>query len=193
MFEPLATGVTAAVQPLGAVAVGLPEVLNSATRTSPSATPAGFVTDTVAVAVVDTEVADAPAVTGGLFVPLRPNRAFDSRRGVGDLTDRQVVTIDAEDAPGVSIPDAATGVVWNLTSVLAHRAGWTRGWAPSAAEPPTSSSNWSQPGETRAAAAVTAVSAGKMHVRMDDGEADLPGEPRPSRSVDLVEVRRSVD
>ena len=119
--------------------------------------------------------ADAPAVTGGLFVPLRPNRAFDSRRGVGDLTDRQVVTIDAEDAPGVSIPDAATGVVWNLTSVLAHRAGWTRGWAPSAAEPPTSSSNWSQPGETRAAAAVTAVSAGKMHVRMDDGEADLPG------------------
>src|SRR5690606_11915500 len=107
--------------------------------------------------------------------PLRPNRAFDSRLGTGDLAERQLVTIDAEDAPGVSVPDTATGVIWNLTTVLAHRAGWTRGWAPGAAEPPTSSSNWSLPGETRAAAAVTAVTGGRMHVRMDDGEADLPG------------------
>ena len=118
---------------------------------------------------------DASQVSGGLFVPLRPNRAFDSRLGTGDLAERQMVTIDAEDAPGVSVPDTATGVIWNLTSVLAHRAGWTRGWAPGAAEPPTSSSNWSLPGETRAAAAVTAVTAGRMHVRMDDGEADLRG------------------
>lgn len=119
--------------------------------------------------------ASAPNTSGGLFVPLRPNRAFDSRLGVGDLVDRQVVTIDADDTPGVSVPDSATGVVWNLTSVLAHRAGWTRGWAPGATEPPTSSSNWSLPGETRAAAAITAVTSGRMHLRMDDGEADLPG------------------
>lgn len=120
-----------------------------------------------------TSAAAAPT-SGGLFVPLRPGRAFDSRLGYGDLADGEVVTISASNAPGAAVPSSASGVVWNVTSVLANRAGWTRGWAAGLAEPVTSSSNWSRPGETRAAAAITGVAGTAAHFRMDDGDANVP-------------------
>lgn len=116
----------------------------------------------------------APPTSGGLFVPMQPGRAFDSRLRYGDLADGEVVTISASNAPGATVPSSASGVVWNVTSVLANRAGWTRGWAAGFAEPVTSSSNWSRPGETRAAAAITGVAGTAAHFRMDDGDANVP-------------------
>ncbi len=44
----------------------------------------------------------------------------------------------------------------------------------SAGEPATSSLNWTWPGETRAAAAVTAVDNGTALFRIDDGSVNAP-------------------
>ncbi len=107
--------------------------------------------------------------TAGRFVPVRPNRAFDSRRAGGRLDDGEVVVIDASAAPGIDIPDDATGVMWNLVMVDADRGGYLRGWAADQPEPTTSSLNWKHPGETRAAAAVTAVDRARARFRVEDG------------------------
>jgi hypothetical protein len=89
--------------------------------------------------------------------------------------DRQTLLIDASDAVGVSVPSAASGVLWNIAAVSAMRPGYARGWAAERSEPPTSSLNWSSPGESRASAVVTAVDAGTARFRIEDGTADLPG------------------
>lgn len=112
--------------------------------------------------------------SSGLFVAVQPNRAFDSRLTNSPLVDRQTVRIDASDAPGVSIPAGASGVVWNLAIVNATRRGYLRGWAAAAAEPATSALNWTLPGETRAAAVVTAVDNGSALFRIEDGFVNLP-------------------
>lgn len=117
--------------------------------------------------------ADAPG-SSGLFVAVQPNRAFDSRLANKPLADRQTVLVDASKAPGVSIPAGASGVVWNLAIVNATRPGYLRGWASAASEPVTSALNWTLPGETRAAAVVTAVDKGSAIFRIEDGPANLP-------------------
>lgn len=112
--------------------------------------------------------------SSGLFVAVQPNRAFDSRLANRPLVDRQTVLLDASQAPGVSVPANASGVVWNLAIVNATRPGYLRGWAPAGKEPVTSALNWTLPGETRAAAVVTAVDNGSAIFRIEDGGAYLP-------------------
>ncbi len=116
----------------------------------------------------------APLSPAGRYVPVRPDRAFDSRVNGGALLDRQVVVVDASSAPHVAVPDSAGGVVWNVTVVDAARPGYLRGWAADQPEPSTSSLNWTLAGEIRASAAVTAVDAGSARFRMEDGSANLP-------------------
>lgn len=111
----------------------------------------------------------------GRYRPVRPARAFDSRRSGGPLRDRQSLVIDASSAAGVSVPDTASAVLWNMAIVEAARAGYLRAWAAGAPEPPTSSLNWVRPGEIRAAAVIAAVDRGRTRVRVDDGSANQPG------------------
>src|SRR5512134_2279875 len=111
----------------------------------------------------------APASEAGLFVPVRPARAFDTRTGIGELTVAQEVVIDASDAPGVEIPSTATGVVWNFAALSVRQPGFGRAWAADAPKPATSSFNWSLVGETRAAAVITAVDSGRSRVVLDNG------------------------
>lgn len=110
----------------------------------------------------------AGSSTAGRYVPVRPSRAFDSRSAGGPLVDGQTVVVDAATAPGVDVPDAARGVMWNLTVVNPTRQGYATGWAAATPQPATSVLNWSLAGEVRAAAAVTAVSVGTVRFRMDD-------------------------
>ncbi|MDW3213202.1 MAG: S8 family serine peptidase [Ilumatobacteraceae bacterium] len=121
------------------------------------------------------------ADTAGRYVPVVPGRAYDSRRTADRLTDRSVVMVDASDAPGVNVPGSATAVVWNAAIVAADRPGFARSWSPRAAEPGTSTLNWSRAGEFRAGAVISAVADGRSWFRIDDGDADLP-----TRVGDLV-------
>ena len=118
--------------------------------------------------------AGATASTSGRYVPVRPNRAFDSRLGTGALVDQQVVVVDGSDAPGVDIPADASGVMWNVAAISVSRPGFVRGWAADQIEPTTSALNWTTPGEIRASAAITAVDQGRARFRMEDGSANLP-------------------
>lgn len=119
--------------------------------------------------------ASAGSSTAGRYVPVRPSRAFDSRSVGEPLVDGQTVVVDAATAPGVDVPDAARGVMWNLTVVNATRQGYATGWAAAGPQPGTSALNWSVAGEVRAAAAVTAVSAGTARFRVDDQGAPESG------------------
>ena len=83
------------------------------------------------------------------------------------------MVVDGSNAPGVTIPSNATGVMWNVAAVVMNRPGFVRGWAADHPEPVTSSLNWSQIGEVRASAAITAVDAGRAAFRMEDGSANL--------------------
>ena len=52
----------------------------------------------------------------GLFVPVAPSRAYDSRIVGGAIQDGAHFDISANSAPGVSVPAGASGVVWNFTA-----------------------------------------------------------------------------
>lgn len=119
--------------------------------------------------------AAAPSSTSGRYVPVTPARVFDSRTTGGPLPDGRIVVVDATRAAGVTVPGDARGVVWNLTIVNAARQGFSAGWAAAAPQPSTSLLNWSSAGESRAAAAVTAVSSGQARFRLDDQGARASG------------------
>ncbi len=118
---------------------------------------------------------DAASLSGaGKFRSVSPNRAFDSRQTGGALGDLEQVVIDASAAAGVTVPDSATAVAWNMAVVHADRPGFLRAWAADQPEPPTSALNWTTPGEIRAAAVISAVDRGRTRIRVDDGDADTP-------------------
>jgi hypothetical protein len=117
----------------------------------------------------------APVSSAGRFVPVRPSRAFDSRLVSGDLTLGLPVEVDASGAFGVTIPDDATGVMWNFAAVNTRQPGFGRVWAANAAQPATSSFNWSQAGETRASSVISAVDGGLVYVVMDNGSGQPSG------------------
>ena len=117
----------------------------------------------------------APSSPDGRYVAVAPARAFDSRPSGQPLVDGQTIVVDGSSAPGVEVPDDASAVMWNLTIVNATRLGFATGWAAEAAQPPTSSLNWTAAGEVRAAAAVTAVDAGQARFRVDDQGAPETG------------------
>lgn len=120
--------------------------------------------------------AAAPLSTSGRYVPVAPNRAFDSRwPGFGALTDAQNAVVNASDAPGVTVPDSATAVVWNIVAIQAARGGYAKAWASDQSEPATSALNWSVAGETRATATIVAVDAGRSTFKVDDGGVNVAG------------------
>ncbi len=120
--------------------------------------------------------AAVPLSTSGRYVPVSPNRAFDSRwPGFGALTDAQTVVVDASDAPGVAVPNSATAVVWNIVVIQAARGGYAKAWSSDHFEPATSALNWSVAGETRAVAAIVAVDAGRSTFKVDDGGVNVAG------------------
>ena len=65
--------------------------------------------------------AAAPTSAQGRYVPVGPSRAYDSRVSGGRIVDRQTLLIDASNAAGVSVPSAASGVLWNIAAVSAMR------------------------------------------------------------------------
>jgi hypothetical protein len=67
-------------------------------------------------------------------------------------------------------------VVWNVAPLSVRRPGFGRMWAAGAPEPTTSSFNWSAAGEIRATAVVSAATAGRATVTLNDG-ATPSGSP----------------
>ena len=116
--------------------------------------------------------AGAPTTGSGRYVPVRPGRAFDSRTSTGELAAGQVVVIDADAAPGSSVPPSAAAVVWNMAPIAVRQPGFGRAWAADAPQPATSSFNFSVAGEVRAAAVVSAVDNGRARVVLSNGSAD---------------------
>ena len=123
-----------------------------------------------------TTSSDAAENVTGRFVSVTPNRAFDSRLGGGPVPTKTPQVVYAVQDSGDPIPVDASGAIWNLTIVNSTRSGYGRGWALERPEPATSSLNWTLPGETRAAAVVTAVTGGGAQFVLYDGSTAPPRE-----------------
>ncbi|MGH9135022.1 MAG: S8 family serine peptidase [Ilumatobacteraceae bacterium] len=101
----------------------------------------------------------APASSTGLFVPVEPARAYDSRNIGPTIEDGTQFVVSANHAPGVAVPGSASGVVWNFTATGTTRYGFLKAWATGSAEPQTSALNWQFPGMTVANAGITMADA----------------------------------
>lgn len=124
----------------------------------------------------------ARSSTDGLYVPLSPERLLDTRatRGEGALTDgspltaRRAFTLPITgrfDIPAVGVK----AVALNLTGVQAANQGFVKAYPTDTRVPPTSSLNFTEPGQTVPNHAITVVDA-------DSGSIDL----RPSVRTDLT-------
>ena len=101
-----------------------------------------------------TSAAAASSPTG-LYVPVSPARAYDSRNVATTINDGAQLVVSANSAPGVSVPSGASGIVWNFTATGTTRYGFLKAWATGGLEPPTSALNWSTAGMTVANAGIT--------------------------------------
>jgi hypothetical protein len=110
----------------------------------------------------------APTAGQGRFVPVRPARAYDSRNLGGQLADDQIVTVDANAAPGVAVPAGVTGLVVNLTTTGTERYGFAKAWPNGGAEPPTSALNWWKAGMTVANTSVIRPGGTRIAARVTD-------------------------
>jgi hypothetical protein len=97
----------------------------------------------------------SPSSSSGLFVPVSPARAYDSRNVAPAINDGAQLVVSANSAPGVFVPPGASGVVWNFTATGTTRYGFLKAWATGSAEPPTSALNWATSGMTVANAGIT--------------------------------------
>lgn len=102
--------------------------------------------------------ASAPTNTKGLFVPITPGRAYNSRTGpaFGVGESRTIQLSGLTPAPLPSVPANAVGVSANLTVVSPPNVGFLTVY-PGPTQPSTSNVNFS-PGKTVANAALLAVS-----------------------------------
>jgi Subtilase family len=121
-----------------------------------------------------TSAATAPS-TAGLFVPVRPARAFDSRNVGGPLADGEIVSVDVAAAPGVAVPSGAAGVVVNVTSTGTQRYGFVKAWPDGGGEPPTSALNWWKPGMTVANSSVIRPGGTRIATRVTDENGSTNG------------------
>jgi hypothetical protein len=96
----------------------------------------------------------APPSPAGLFVPVSPARAHDSRNVGPTIDDGAPLVVSANSAPGVAVPAGASGVVWNFTATGTTRYGFLKAWPTGAPEPPTSALNWQNAGMTVANAGI---------------------------------------
>jgi hypothetical protein len=101
-----------------------------------------------------TSTASAPLPTG-LFVPVAPARAHDSRNVGPTIHDDAQLVVSANSAPGVAVLAGASGVVWNFTASGTTRYGFLKAWPTGGVEPSTSALNWSGAGMTVANAGIT--------------------------------------
>jgi hypothetical protein len=112
----------------------------------------------------------APPASSGLYVPLRPGRAYDSRRVGPVLPASTIVDVDANASSTGSVPAGSSAVVWNFTATATARRGFLRGWPAGTPEPATSSLNWIGPGRTVANGAVIRPSHdGVLRLRVSAG------------------------
>jgi hypothetical protein len=117
----------------------------------------------------------APVSAAGLFVPVRPARASDSRNVGGLLVDDQIVVVDATSAPGVTLPPDATGIVANVTATGTERYGFVKAWPDGGGEPATSALNWWHPAMTVANTSVIRPSGSRIATRVTDENASTNG------------------
>jgi hypothetical protein len=97
----------------------------------------------------------AVPLSTGLFVPVAPARAHDSRNVGPTILDGAPLVVSANSAPGVSVPSGASGVMWNFTATGTTRYGFLKAWATGSVEPPTSALNWMSADMTVANAGIT--------------------------------------
>ena len=113
---------------------------------------AGYITD-----------ASAPADTAGLFVPLTPQRVFDTRESEAAPGPKGFVPADGQIAVVVAgagqVPSDAAGVVLNVTGV-GSPGGYLTAWETGADRPLASTLNFAPPSDTRANAAMVPIGAG---------------------------------
>jgi PKD repeat protein len=136
----------------------VPVDANGAIRLSPSvathllADVLGYVTD-----------ASAPSSLTGLFVPLDPDRVFDTRPGEPAPGPKGQIAAGATIRPAIAgaagIPDAAGGVLLNVTMV-GTAPSFGRLWPAGGDEPTTSNVNVGSAGDVRANGAVLALGTG---------------------------------
>ncbi|MDW3216554.1 MAG: D-alanyl-D-alanine carboxypeptidase family protein [Ilumatobacteraceae bacterium] len=96
--------------------------------------------------------------TSGLFVPLPPERTFDTRsesEPSGQIGGRETMT--ALVAPAAGIPADAAAAVFNLTVTGPSGPGHITAWPSASDQPEVSNVNVTEAGETRANAAILAV------------------------------------
>lgn len=127
----------------------------------------------------------APAASSGLFVPVRPGRALDTRPRGPALTAGTTVDVDARRAPGSALPASVGGVVWNLTATSTVRRGHLRAWPVGGTEPSTSALNWVGPERTTANGAIIRPdAAGRLRLRVSAGPG-VTGTPLAHVVVDV--------
>ncbi|MCB0997442.1 MAG: peptidoglycan DD-metalloendopeptidase family protein [Acidimicrobiales bacterium] len=101
--------------------------------------------------------AGAPADTAGLFVPLVPERAFDTRTAAAPVAGG--ASMDLQLAGRGHVPLGTAGAVaFNLTGIEAAGAGYLTVWPTGATKPIASALNLAAPGATRANAAIVSLS-----------------------------------
>jgi hypothetical protein len=118
--------------------------------------------------------AAAPASADGLFVPVRPARAYDSRNVGGPLADDQVVVVDAT-AAAVAVPPLASGLVVNMTATGTERYGFVKAWPEGDGEPATSALNWWRRAMTVANTSVIRPTGSRIATRVTDESASTNG------------------
>jgi hypothetical protein len=112
----------------------------------------------------------APESGSGLYVALRPARAYDSRDFGPVLSAGTAVDVAADVPSSGSVPPGSSAVVWNLTATGTARRGFMRGWPAGAPEPVTSSLNWTGQGNTVANGAIIRPSDnGVLRLRVSAG------------------------
>jgi len=102
-----------------------------------------------------------PAISNLKFSALQPTRLLDTRAGTGvaagKLAGGSAITLKVT---GGVVPADAKAVVLNLTATLTDAAGFVTAWPTGQAQPPTSSLNVSEAGETAANAVVVPIGQG---------------------------------
>ncbi len=163
----LATGITAAntaVVPVTASGVSLFAELGAGGSANVIVDVTGYITN-----------GSAPGSDAGLFVPLPPARAADSRP-TGIIADGATVIVDPDNAPGISVPNTASAVMMNLTATQTQRYGFATAWAVGASRPATSSLNWQTGGLTVANSTIVRPgTGGRVNVLVTDGDPATQG------------------
>ncbi len=150
--------------------------------------------------------ASAESSTEGLFVPFTPGRLLNTRLSSGPTSGTAGQKIPANDRfalqVGGRLDVPATGakaVALNITAVLAEDRGFIKAYPDGATEPPTSSINFTNPGQVVANHAITSINptsgeitiqpSARTHIVVDaNGYFLADGAPLPTGSAAVTKV-----